>query len=232
MAGMSADFNIHDFGFPHTADIAGVMGQYTAYVDYSVAIDEAISFFDQWSVVDCPVDTGFLLSTISSQGSSSSASFSVDADYASYVEWGTWKTPSQPFFLDNIVGASLVAGYIGFDCYEEAKLPIYIEIEAQIDYWAGQANHNLSLYEQNYAIAMMYWDIICSYMGMPLSYEMNAYLEVVFDLYFYYIELAYYHLDLYFENLMTMMGHMLDLIVAMVEFPDADINQNIINASY
>ncbi len=61
---------------------------------------------------NCPVDTGFLQSTGFMQVTGEDIEIGFGAEYASYVEFGTYKMAAQPFLrpaLDNAEAAALSA---------------------------------------------------------------------------------------------------------------------------
>ncbi len=61
---------------------------------------------------NCPVDTGFLQSTGFMQVTGDDIEIGFGAEYASYVEFGTYKMAAQPFLrpaLDNAEAAALSA---------------------------------------------------------------------------------------------------------------------------
>ena len=61
---------------------------------------------------NCPVDTGFLQSTAFMEVTSDDVLIGFNADYASYVEFGTYKMAAQPFLrpaMDNAEAAALSA---------------------------------------------------------------------------------------------------------------------------
>jgi HK97 gp10 family phage protein len=61
---------------------------------------------------NCPVDTGFLRSTVFVQQEGNDVQIGFSAEYASYVEFGTYKMAAQPFLrtaLDNAESAALSA---------------------------------------------------------------------------------------------------------------------------
>lgn len=61
---------------------------------------------------NCPVDTGFLQSTGFMQVTGNDVEIGFGAEYASYVEFGTYKMAAQPFLrpaLDNAEAAALSA---------------------------------------------------------------------------------------------------------------------------
>lgn len=66
----------------------------------------------------CPVDTGTLKDSIGVSASESSAEVYAGADYAVYVEFGTYKSPAQPFLVPALSAAedaviSAISGGLG-----------------------------------------------------------------------------------------------------------------------
>lgn len=71
----------------------------TMKVDYSNALDLACAKFEEVVHQLVPVDTGYLSSSISAgHDGRSIVFFYAKADYAQYVEFGTWKMPAQEYF--------------------------------------------------------------------------------------------------------------------------------------
>lgn len=58
---------------------------------------------------NCPVDTGFLRSTVFVQESGQDVEIGFSAPYASYVEFGTYKMAAQPFLRPAFDEAELQA---------------------------------------------------------------------------------------------------------------------------
>lgn len=54
----------------------------------------------------CPVDTGNLRDSIAVSADSGGAEVSADADYAAYVEFGTWKMAAQPFLVPALINSA------------------------------------------------------------------------------------------------------------------------------
>lgn len=71
----------------------------TVQVDYSEAFAAFADAFYSYAVDLVPVDTGHLQSTISSSSDDWSMTAEASADYAQYVEFGTWKMAAQPYFI-------------------------------------------------------------------------------------------------------------------------------------
>ena len=104
-----------EFDFPLETPVLGLP------IDYSEALDEFCSTFDSEATNWCPVRTGYLCSTISSDHDGEIvAECWADAEYAQYVEYGTWKMAAQPYFEPAIAVAMGVAYPIFAELYEEA----------------------------------------------------------------------------------------------------------------
>lgn len=58
---------------------------------------------------NCPVDTGFLRSTVFVQEAGDDVEIGFSAEYASYVEFGTYKMAAQPFLRPAFDEAELQA---------------------------------------------------------------------------------------------------------------------------
>ena len=104
-----------EFDFPLETPVLGLP------IDYSEALDEFCSTFDSEATNWCPIRTGYLCSTISSDHDGENvAECWADAEYAQYVEYGTWKMAAQPYFEPAIAVALGVAYPIFAELYEEA----------------------------------------------------------------------------------------------------------------
>lgn len=93
-------------------------GEYeTMEVDYTKALDLACAKFEEVAHKLVPVDTGYLSSSISADHDGySMVFFYAEADYAQYVEFGTWRMSAQEYFrpaveaaLDILLGEAMAA---------------------------------------------------------------------------------------------------------------------------
>lgn len=92
--GLPDEVTASDVGYPELEDMADPVE-----VDYSVALGHMVSTFMEIATSLVPVDTGYLQSTIDADTDGvSSAEFFADAEYAQYVEYGTYKMAAQPYF--------------------------------------------------------------------------------------------------------------------------------------
>lgn len=93
--GLEATITIDDLGLP-TA-FTSIKGE-TVEVDYSQAFADFANTFYDIATDSVPVETGYLQSTIHSESDDFSITAGADADYAQYVEYGTYKMEAQPYF--------------------------------------------------------------------------------------------------------------------------------------
>lgn len=68
----------------------------------------------------CPVDTGFLLSTIDSYFGGIDATMVASAEYAQYVEYGTWKMGAREFFTPAVINGCVAAFNYAGQIYMQA----------------------------------------------------------------------------------------------------------------
>ena len=130
--GLRANINAMDQGFPMTADV----GDISIPVDYSEAAEVFKAVFLDVAREPVPVRTGYLKSTIAAEiGEASIGEVTVmaSAEYAQYVEFGTYRQMAQPYFIPAIEAALEEWGLAAQKAYDEA-----LE-EAQAAYEAEQA---------------------------------------------------------------------------------------------
>ena len=111
--GLYAEIDIvDDWGFPF--DLTGgddEIGYETVPVDYSGACRVFVSTFMEVATKLVPVDTGYLRSTINADTDGISVCYAeATAEYAQYVEYGTWCMRAQPYFEIALEEACAAAG--------------------------------------------------------------------------------------------------------------------------
>lgn len=130
--GLRANINAMDQGFPMTADV----GDISIPVDYSEAAEVFKAVFLDVARELVPVRTGYLKSTIAAEigeASIGEVTVTASAEYAQYVEFGTYRQMAQPYFIPAIEAALEEWGLAAQKAYDEA-----LE-EAQAAYEAEQA---------------------------------------------------------------------------------------------
>ena len=83
---------IDDLGFMDATPIYGIEP------DYSEGCEVFADTFYDIATSLVPIDTGYLESTIGAEGYDTWCEAYADAEYAQYVEYGTWKMDAQPYF--------------------------------------------------------------------------------------------------------------------------------------
>ena len=130
--GLRVNINAMDQGFPMTANV----GDISIPVDYSEAAEIFKTVFLDVARELVPVRTGYLKSTIAAQigeASIGEVTAEASAEYAQYVEFGTYRQMAQPYFIPAIEAALEEWGLAAQKAYDEA-----LE-EAQAAYEAEQA---------------------------------------------------------------------------------------------
>ena len=130
--GLRVNINAMDQGFPMTANV----GDISIPVDYSEAAEIFKTVFLDVARELVPVRTGYLKSTIAAEigeASIGEVTAEASADYAQYVEFGTYRQMAQPYFIPAIEAALEEWGLAAQKAYDEA-----LE-EAQAAYEAEQA---------------------------------------------------------------------------------------------
>ena len=130
--GLRANINAMDQGFPMTANV----GDISIPVDYSEAAEIFKTVFLDVARELVPVRTGYLKSTIAAkigEASIGEVTAEASAEYAQYVEFGTYRQMAQPYFIPAIEAALEEWGLAAQKAYKEA-----LE-EAQAAYEAEQA---------------------------------------------------------------------------------------------
>ncbi len=79
-------------------------------VEYDSQIETALNQFQNEARALCPIRTGNLVSSISGGASEDGFNAEATADYAEYVEYGTWKMEAQPYFVEPFQIAGEICG--------------------------------------------------------------------------------------------------------------------------
>ena len=112
--GLYADVDIQDWGCATSTPYGYVQ------VDYGPAIDAFQETFMSVSESLVPVDTGYLKSTLSASSSGTLLIAEASAEYAEYVEYGTWKMAAQPYFEPAFQEACARAYSVAHSLYGQA----------------------------------------------------------------------------------------------------------------
>lgn len=112
--GLYVSFTPQDLGYPLTLQQVVLGEEVVVDVDYTAACEAFVSTFLEVAQSACPVRTGYLLSTIDARTNGLMCEAEATAEYAQYVEYGTWKMAAQPYFTpaveEGIAAFQAVAG--------------------------------------------------------------------------------------------------------------------------
>lgn len=102
--GLYAGFDVcADMGFMEYTPEYGIVP------DYSYGCEIFCQTFEEVSKSLCPVDTGYLRSTLSASYNDTFCECETKCEYAQYQEYGTWCMPAQPYFeeaLQKAIGSA------------------------------------------------------------------------------------------------------------------------------
>ena len=168
--GLYAEFAPEDLGYKlefHN-DQYGIVVE----VDYSEALQECSDTFLQIATTIVPVDTGFLQSTLNSESDDFSVFFEASAEYAEFVEYGTWKQEPQPYFRPALEGALQIFIALADQAQADAKE----EFDSQVENESGGTiiSYNASL---NFA-AVIYFLLL-----YPIFVNFYAFLQMFKDMF-------------------------------------------------
>lgn len=97
--GLRAHFSMDDLGYAESTEELGIM------IDYGDGCDIFAETFLSVATSLVPVDTGNLQGSITASSSGDGCDCDASADYAQYVEYGTYKMGAQPYFEPAIAAA-------------------------------------------------------------------------------------------------------------------------------
>lgn len=97
--GLRAQFSMDDLGYAPATEELGI------HIDYSQGCDLFAETFERVAKDLVPVDTGELRSSISASSTGDGCDCDASAEYAQYVEYGTYKMGAQPYFEPAIAAA-------------------------------------------------------------------------------------------------------------------------------
>ena len=133
--GLRARIDLRNWGFPsHTPTLhipINYEGVIKIFGETSCEIAKSI----------CPVDTGYLQSSIDWEGDDICGAVEAEAEYAQYVEYGTWKMRAQPYFTPAVEYGAQLAFVLASQIYASA-----IQEEEAILY--GESDFSGSLMEE------------------------------------------------------------------------------------
>lgn len=139
--GLYASFDVcADMGFMEYTPEYGIIP------DYSYGCEIFCQTFEEVSKSLCPVDTGYLRSTLSASYNDTFCECETNCEYAQYQEYGTWCMPAQPYFEEALQQAIGSAYGAWVEAQEEAMMEemelIEMEQEAEAKNGRGGGRGN------------------------------------------------------------------------------------------
>lgn len=125
--GLKAEIDLGDWGFPDTTPILKIPIDYDGVGKLFGETVEALA------KEECPVDTGFLQSSICGSGGDTWGEAVVSAEYAQYVEYGTWKMSAQPYFTPAVEQGAQTAFIMAMEIYQQKMMEEFLELEETDD---------------------------------------------------------------------------------------------------
>lgn len=112
--GLRAHIDLHDWGFPDETPILMLPIEYPGVGELFGTMAQ------EMAAGQCPVDTGYLQSSIRGSGGDTDGEVEASAEYAQYVEYGTWKMAAQPYFTSAVEQGAVMAFTIAMQIYQQA----------------------------------------------------------------------------------------------------------------
>ena len=110
--GLRAYIDLHDWGFPDETPILMLPIEYPGIGELFGTMAQEIA------AGQCPVDTGYLQSSIHGSGGDTDGEVEASAEYAQYVEYGTWKMAAQPYFTSAVEQSAVMAFSVAMQIYQ------------------------------------------------------------------------------------------------------------------
>ena len=132
--GLYVEFDISDYGYVSEVqgDIADMFPIY-AVMDFAPACEAFVKTFIEEAQRLVPVDTGYLRSTINATTDGFHCSAEATAEYAEYVEYGTFRMEAQPYFTPALEKAMGVFTKIADDIVNQTEEKIVKQVMAQAE---------------------------------------------------------------------------------------------------
>ena len=136
--GLYCSFTPEDLGYPEVLETEVLGVHLEVPVDYSAALEGFCETFMDVSTSLVPVDTGFLQSTLNAQSSGEEAYAEATAEYAQYVEYGTWKMEEQPYFEPAVDEGAATFFELADEAVDNASKELEEEAEAVMDEYMAE----------------------------------------------------------------------------------------------
>ena len=132
--GLYVEFDVSDYGYVSQVqgDIADMFPVF-AVMDFAPACEAFVKTFIEEAQRLVPVDTGYLRSTINATTDGFHCSAEATAEYAEYVEYGTFRMREQPYFTPALEKAMGVFIKMADEIVNQTKQKIVEQVMAQAE---------------------------------------------------------------------------------------------------
>ena len=132
--GLYVEFDVSDYGYVSQVqgDIADMFPVF-AVMDFAPACEAFVKTFIEEAQRLVPVDTGYLRSTINATTDGFHCSAEATAEYAEYVEYGTFRMREQPYFTPALEQAMGVFSKMADEIVNQTKQKIVEQVMAQAE---------------------------------------------------------------------------------------------------
>lgn len=134
--GLRAQFSMDDLGYAAATEELGIP------IDYSDGCSVFADTFEKVAKGLVPVDTGNLRSSISASSFGDGCECDASADYAQYVEYGTYKMDAQPYFEPALEAAYAEASVAWQEAINIAQMEEEEQLEELERQQAGRAGRS------------------------------------------------------------------------------------------
>ena len=138
--GLYVEFDVSDYGYVSQVqgDIADMFPVY-AVMDFAPACEAFVKTFIEEAQRLVPVDTGYLRSTINATTDGFHCSAAATAEYAEYVEYGTFRMREWPYFTPALEKAMGVFIKMADEIVNQTKQKIVEQVMAQAESMLAKA---------------------------------------------------------------------------------------------
>ena len=136
--GLYAEFNVGDYGLVSNiettvADLVPIF----INMEWAPACEAFVKTFKEEAIKLVPVDTGYLRSTIDAGTDGYRCWAEASAEYAEYVEYGTWRMEAQPYFEPALKKAMQAFWKVVEDIQDQEKANIADKVSMELDAMMG-----------------------------------------------------------------------------------------------
>lgn len=136
--GLYVEFNVGDYGLVSgTEAIVADMVPVFINMEWAPACEAFVKTFKEEAIKLVPVDTGYLRSTIDAGTDGYRCWAEASAEYAEYVEYGTWFMGAQPYFEPALEQAMQAFWEVVEDIQDQEKANIADEVSAELNTMMG-----------------------------------------------------------------------------------------------